>query len=375
MKTLGAVCCMAVTVGLGVLAGGTPERDVFVKVSVTGGPVAPDTIVVSAGNIIPGNVAVGQRAVPVYDLSVLRLSRNREGPIYLKGLRFYFAGHDGGPIDPSDAISRMYAEVRTAAGPQTVPASMGATAARPPEVSRGGSNHAQENHEFRALSIDPQLTEPHSAESDPTGAPLNPARVTATHTIGSRVSAAHTAGSHLDVELTAPALISPAESLAVRFYVDLASAARTPGFVIKFDEGSFLLEHEDSPQPLLLLNHGVGRGRTMYATTTVISERLRDSFTNYPNPFAAGRELTTFAFYLTQRAEVRLRIFTGFGSLVKTLDPGTLRPGGTVQEDIRWDGTDERGATVQNGAYFAVLDVRYADGRGEEAVRKVAVLR
>jgi len=330
---------------------------------------------VSASNIIPGNVAVGQQAVPVYDLSLLRLSRNREGPVYLKGLRFSFEGYDGAPLDPLDAISHMYAEVRTAVGSQTVPASMVATTARPAEVTRGGSNHAQENHEFPTRSIDHLFTETHSAESDPTGTPLSPARVTATHTTGSRVSAAHTAWSHLDVELTEPALISPAESLAVRFYIDVAAAGGVPGFVIKFDEGSFLLQHEDSPRPLLLLNHGVGPGTTLYAGTTLISERLRDSFTNYPNPFAAGRELTTFAFYLTHRAEVRLRIFTGFGSLIKTLDPGTLRPGGTVHEHIRWDGTDERGATVQNGAYFAVLDVRYADGRGEEAVRKVAVLR
>jgi len=31
MKTLGAACCLAATVALGVLAGGTPERDVFLK--------------------------------------------------------------------------------------------------------------------------------------------------------------------------------------------------------------------------------------------------------------------------------------------------------------------------------------------------------
>jgi hypothetical protein len=185
----------------------------------------------------------------------------------------------------------------------------------------------------------------------------------------------HATGAHMDVELLEPALISSAESLKVHCYVDVAAFVHVPGFCIKFDEDSMLLDYRNNPCPAVILSHEGGPGTSVFAPATVIPEALQDSFSNYPNPFSAGREVTTFTFYLHRQAEARLRLFTGLGRLIRTLDPGTLRPGGLVHEDIQWDGRDDRGALVQNGAYFAVLDVRYTGGGAEEVVRKVAVLR
>jgi hypothetical protein len=316
MRALGAVCCLAGTLVVAVVAGGAPERDVFVKVTVAGGPAAPDTILVAASCVIPPNVAVGQRAVPAYTFSLVRLSQNWSDQVYLVGMRFFFESLDGVSLEPLEVISDMHVEV-----------------------------------EQHAVGLaQPRRTRPHLVTKQ-------------------------TTGPHLDVGLARPIIISSAESLTVRCSIDVSNTIQVQGFVIKFDEDFILLEYENCPSPVVILDHEGGPGTNVYATTTVIPEALHASFTNYPNPFAAGRERTTFSFYLHRQAEVGLKLFTGFGRLVKTLDSGTIRPGGFVHEDIRWDGTDDRGARVQNGAYFAVLAVRYTDGGKEEAVRKVAVLR
>jgi hypothetical protein len=316
MKALGAACCLAGSLMLAVVAGSTPERDVFVKVTVAGEPTAPDTVLAAASCVIPANVAVGQREVPAYIFSLIRISQNWNDPVHLVGIRFFFEDLNGEALDPPDILSDMRVKV------------------------------------------------------EQRGAVLTQAKLTAMH-----VTTNPTAGPHLDVRLSRPALISPSESLTVECSMDLSTAVQVPRFAITLDEDSFLLGYENCPSPSIILAHEGGRGTPVHATTTVLPEALHASFTNYPNPFAAGREMTTFAYYLHRQAEVRLRLFTGFGRLVKTLNSGTLRQGGFVHEDITWDGTDDSGARVQNGAYFAVLDVRYTDGGKEEAVRKVAVLR
>lgn len=126
--------------------------------------------------------------------------------------------------------------------------------------------------------------------------------------------------------------------------------------------------------PVVVLGGENGPGE-ITGSTTIIPRKLGESFTNFPNPFAAGREITTFAFFLPQRSDVSLRIYSGFGRLIRTLEQDRPRGGGRVHDDITWDGTDEDGAVLQNGTYFAVISVEHDNGAVEEAVRKVAVLR
>lgn len=101
---------------------------------------------------------------------------------------------------------------------------------------------------------------------------------------------------------------------------------------------------------------------------------LAASYSNFPNPFAAGREATTFVYELSGPAAVTLRIRTVHGETVTTLAEGAERAAGLHQED-RWDGRNERGVAVLNGVYVAELTVRYAGGAEERLRRKVAVLR
>ena len=104
------------------------------------------------------------------------------------------------------------------------------------------------------------------------------------------------------------------------------------------------------------------------------SANLSDSYANFPNPFAAGREPTTFAFFLLRPAQVKLRIVTPHGELVATILQDEHRAPGLHQSDV-WPGLNGNGRAVHNGVYLAELDVLYDDGTRERILRKVAVVR
>ncbi len=104
------------------------------------------------------------------------------------------------------------------------------------------------------------------------------------------------------------------------------------------------------------------------------SASLSESYLNFPNPFAAGRETTTFAFSLSGDARVDLRIMTPHGELVATILQNEVRPAGLYQSDV-WPGLNGNGVPVHNGVYLAELVVQYSDGSRERILRKVAVVR
>jgi hypothetical protein len=101
---------------------------------------------------------------------------------------------------------------------------------------------------------------------------------------------------------------------------------------------------------------------------------LAASYSNFPNPFAAGRQDTHFAFYLAAPGRAWLRVTTVAGEAVATLVDGEARGAGLQQSD-RWDGRNGAGQTVRNGVYIAELTVRYDDGSRARVLRKVAVVR
>ncbi len=101
---------------------------------------------------------------------------------------------------------------------------------------------------------------------------------------------------------------------------------------------------------------------------------LADSYSNFPNPFGAGRESTTFVFALQQPASISLKLLNGHNQPVISLINNQQRPAGLYQYDD-WDGRNGRGVVVQNGVYIAELTVVYADGTKDRQRRKVAVVR
>jgi len=100
---------------------------------------------------------------------------------------------------------------------------------------------------------------------------------------------------------------------------------------------------------------------------------LEDSYSNFPNPFAAGREPTTFVFALPRPGRVSLKLYTPRGEVVGTLLAGEQREADIYQD--QWDGRNGRGEVVHNGVYLAELVVEYTDGGRERLLRKVAVVR
>ena len=101
---------------------------------------------------------------------------------------------------------------------------------------------------------------------------------------------------------------------------------------------------------------------------------LADSYSNFPNPFAAGREVTNFTFELPDPGHVSLRLYTAHWDPVTTILAGEWYDAGLHQENI-WDGRNGRGMAVQNGIYIAELLVRFNDGTQVRHLRKVAVVR
>jgi len=85
---------------------------------------------------------------------------------------------------------------------------------------------------------------------------------------------------------------------------------------------------------------------------------------NYPNPFTDG---TTFTFYLSDEAEVRIRIFTTAGRLVAELPP---QAGVFGFNAVPWDGLDQDGDPLANGVYLYKITAR----QGEQVVEKIGKL-
>ncbi|MCH7575418.1 MAG: type IX secretion system sortase PorU [Candidatus Marinimicrobia bacterium] len=76
-----------------------------------------------------------------------------------------------------------------------------------------------------------------------------------------------------------------------------------------------------------------------------------DDIYNYPNPFAMQ---TRFFYVLSQPAEVTITIFTINGAKILTLESLGLQDAGPqrLPETGQWDGNDEFGDSIANGAYL-----------------------
>ena len=83
---------------------------------------------------------------------------------------------------------------------------------------------------------------------------------------------------------------------------------------------------------------------------------------NHPNPFDAE---TTIIYLLNQGgADVRIRIFTVGGRLIRVIDDA---PGDLNYNSVVWDGRDQDGDEVASGVYLYVIDVEGADGSKAQA--------
>jgi hypothetical protein len=73
---------------------------------------------------------------------------------------------------------------------------------------------------------------------------------------------------------------------------------------------------------------------------------------NYPNPF---QDSTQFLFRISNRASIKLELFTISGRFVRRIEE--LRDGGEVW--VQWDGRDASGGDVANGSYLYVATIDF----------------
>lgn len=181
--------------------------------------------------------------------------------------------------------------------------------------------------------------------------------------------------SRVELILDPPLSVPPGEERRLSLRADLAEELAIEGIVLELADGDVRVNQPTSA--LLSIDVVAAPGldfpfRTESANVSRVG--LAESFSNFPNPFAAGRGETTFAFHLRGEAEVTLRIFTVLGERVITLLDEASRPPGLHQDEI-WDGRNGGGEVVRNGVYLARIEVRYGDGSTEHIMRKVAVRR
>lgn len=94
------------------------------------------------------------------------------------------------------------------------------------------------------------------------------------------------------------------------------------------------------------------------STTTVSLKVVEDTdlritdIISYPNPCAGP---TTFTFELTQDADIALQVYTVAGTPIRSFP---RRPGFRGFNQVDWDGADEEGATLANGAYLYKITAR-----------------
>lgn len=108
-------------------------------------------------------------------------------------------------------------------------------------------------------------------------------------------------------------------------------------------------------------------------------DKALSSVTNFPNPFAAGRESTRIRYVLTESVHVTLRLYTLWGDLVRVMEfqPGVEGgiglPLGYTNE-VLWDGKNGMNETVANGMYLAELRAQTSKGLQKE-IRRIGVLK
>ncbi len=93
---------------------------------------------------------------------------------------------------------------------------------------------------------------------------------------------------------------------------------------------------------------------------------------NYPNPF---RDTTTFTFFSNLDAEVKIKIYTVAGQLIRTLEYPFARNGFNM---VDWNGRDEQGDTPANGVYLYKLVAKAQGMDGpiqKEVIGRLAIIR
>ncbi len=96
-----------------------------------------------------------------------------------------------------------------------------------------------------------------------------------------------------------------------------------------------------------------------------------DPIVNFPNPFGADFKETTIYYWLGQPSDVDILIYDRFGNLVRTWE----KNGETGDNYLIWDGKNDRGKMVANGAYLLTVRASYRTEILKDYKRWIAVVK
>ncbi len=172
-----------------------------------------------------------------------------------------------------------------------------------------------------------------------------------------------------------PRTIAQGETLALALEADLLASPAVAAFRVVLADSGIVLSPPGGGLPTPRARAATGQSFPFVTALVGIAENdFARSASNYPNPFAAGREETHFVFYMPEAGEVDIALFSPLGEPVATV-ASALPAGPGMIAPIGWDGRNADGELVLSGVYIARIRVRYASGQGASLIRKVAVLR
>ena len=102
---------------------------------------------------------------------------------------------------------------------------------------------------------------------------------------------------------------------------------------------------------------------------------------NYPNPFGVNSDITHIEYFLPENADVSLKIYDLFGSLVWSTDIAAGSPGGLGRDQsahansVIWDGKNDNGQKVGSGGYILIAKAKANGKVVMDKHRKIAVVR
>ena len=102
----------------------------------------------------------------------------------------------------------------------------------------------------------------------------------------------------------------------------------------------------------------------MYFTVVNSDEAVVRDVVNYPNPFS-GNTTFTFQHNLTDLIDVKIKVYTIAGRLVKEIESNSI-----VDRFVKidWDGRDEDGDELANGTYLYKVIIKSNDGEVSKSV-------
>ena len=138
-----------------------------------------------------------------------------------------------------------------------------------------------------------------------------------------------------------------------------------------------LAELSEGPHTLTLKAWDINGNSSTSNTDFVVansSTLALDHVLNYPNPFS-----TNTAFYFEHNKPctgmtIQVQIFTVSGKLIRTLSDYQVCDG-YRNNPLIWDGKDDFGDKIGQGAYIYRLKIRTADGETAEKIEKLVILR